>query len=464
MTGMQWKLAIDFAIISAALICASVLRAKVRFLQRFLVPNAVTAGFTGLGLFHLAGIVYPELQPSREALGNIVYHLLAVTFISIALKKRARYVERNAVATSFHLTLGYAVEGFLGYSLTLLFMSTLVPGLFPTFGMLFEIGFGQSSGQAYALGKQWESLGFSEGGTVGLTFGAIGFLWAFFTGIPFLNWGVKKGLVQRLSPEVLRNTGFYGPSSTVRRNGRPTTHPDAVSSGAFHLAVVGAIYLAVYLSVRGLTGLITRSGGAYAEQLGSVLWAYHAFLGTLIAMLVGRVIDRAGLRHLLDDATLTGIAAGSVDFLVTAAIMAIQVVVVARYAVPILIICLLGGSIVLVMVFLLARSSFDQYQFERALSIYGLLTGTVSSGLALVRVVDPDFKTPVAGDLVLGSGFSLFLGMPLLFLINLPALFRNWRVYLLTDAALFGYVLLLFAAAALLGMLRRPGSRSVPSL
>jgi ESS family glutamate:Na+ symporter len=195
---MQWGLVIDFAFICVSLFVASILRAKLRFLQRFLIPNAITAGFVGLGLVYLTEHLFPNIMPSREMLGNMVYHLLAVTFISIALKKRDRYVDRNVVTTAFNLSLSYAVEGFIGYTLTLVFLFTLMPDIFPTFGILFAIGFGQSAGHAYALGKGWEALGFVNGGTVGLTFGSLGFLWACLVGIPFLNWGVRRGYVKDL--------------------------------------------------------------------------------------------------------------------------------------------------------------------------------------------------------------------------------------------------------------------------
>jgi len=141
---MQWGLVLDFAIICVSLFAASIIRANVRFLQRFLVPNTITAGFIGLGLVYLTEHLVPEFMPSRELLGNIVYHLLAVTFIAIALKKRERYMDRNALTTAFNLSLGYAVEGFVGYTITLIFLFTIMPDLFPTFGILFAIGFGQS--------------------------------------------------------------------------------------------------------------------------------------------------------------------------------------------------------------------------------------------------------------------------------------------------------------------------------
>ena len=69
---MEWRLVIDFTIVCVSLIIASVLRSRLRFLQRFLVPNAITAGFVGLGLMYLIEALFPEMLPSREILGNIV--------------------------------------------------------------------------------------------------------------------------------------------------------------------------------------------------------------------------------------------------------------------------------------------------------------------------------------------------------------------------------------------------------
>ncbi len=454
---MQWKLVTDIIIVCISLFIATILRANVRFLQRFVVPNAITAGFIGLGLVYLAGHLVPEMMPSRELLGNVVYHLLAITFISIALKKRERYIDKNSLTTAFHLTMGYAVEGFIGYTLTLVFLFTIMPSIFPTFGMLFAIGFGQSSGQAYALGKQWETFGFEHGGMVGLTFGAIGFLWSCFVGIPLLNWGIRRGYVKDVDVSMLRNRGFLEKGARRVATGRGTTHPDVVSSGAFHLAFIGSVYLVDYILIRLLVFLLHSVGGEFSVQFGNILWAYHAFFATLIALLVGKVLDRLNLHHVLDDDLLTSISASSVDFLVTAAIMAIEIVVVARYALPIAIISIIGGSFIMLMVIGLARRSFRDYFFERVISMFGLLTGTVSTGLALLRVIDPEFKTPAASDLVLGSGFSLFIGFPLLLLVNIPVLYQTSRAYLLTDAGIFGYMLLLFLLMGVLRLIRLKG-------
>jgi ESS family glutamate:Na+ symporter len=453
---MAWSLVFMFMILCASLLIAAVLRANIRPLQAYHVPNAITAGFVGLGLMEIVKATVPDLALDKETLGNVVYHLLAVGFISIALKKRERYMSRASLTTAFHLCLGYAVEGFIGFVLTLAFLYTIMPGIFPTFGMLFEIGFGQSSGQAYALGKQWEALGFAEGGTVGLAFGAIGFLWGCFVGIPFLNWGIRKGYVKEADRAVLRNSGFLPRGALQAETTRSTTHPDVMASGAFHLAVIGGIYLVDYAFIRFVVFLLNKTGVTYAVQFGTILWAYHSFFATLFALLAATALDRCGLRRILDDGTLTGISAASVDFLMAASIMAIEIVVVVRYILPIAVISVVGGALIMLFIVWIAKRGYSDHIFERSVAMFGLLTGTAGTGLALLRVIDPDFKTPAAGDLILGSGFSLFLGFPLLFLINIPALNRTTSAYLLTAAAIAGYIVVLFGAMIPLRLIGRP--------
>ncbi|RKX99994.1 MAG: sodium:glutamate symporter, partial [Spirochaetes bacterium] len=105
---MGWAIVIDFTLLSLSLLVASILRANIGFLKRFHVPNAITAGFVALGLIYLLDWLIPNLAPDRKVLGNIVYHLLSVTFISIGLKKRVKYIDRNSLTTAFNLSLGYA--------------------------------------------------------------------------------------------------------------------------------------------------------------------------------------------------------------------------------------------------------------------------------------------------------------------------------------------------------------------
>jgi ESS family glutamate:Na+ symporter len=53
--------------------------------------------------------------------------------------------------------------------------------------------------------------------------------------------------------------------------------------------------------------------------------------------------------------------------------------------------------------------------------MYGMLTGTISSGVLLLREIDPDYKTPASNNLVVGSSYAIVLAAPILVLIGLAA-------------------------------------------
>jgi ESS family glutamate:Na+ symporter len=50
------------------------------------------------------------------------------------------------------------------------------------------------------------------------------------------------------------------------------------------------------------------------------------------------------------------------------------------------------------------------------------MTGTASTGVALLREKDPFFKTPAANDIVYGSSMAILLGFPLLLFVGLITL------------------------------------------
>ena len=78
-----------------------------------------------------------------------------------------------------------------------------------------------------------------------------------------------------------------------------------------------------------------------------------------------------------------------------------------------------------------------------------MLTGTLSTGLALLREVDSSFNSPASESLVWASGVALPIGIPLLILLNVPIVgykTSNPSLYLITLLILVAYlfVLLLF--------------------
>ncbi|NCC64702.1 MAG: sodium:glutamate symporter, partial [Spirochaetia bacterium] len=100
---------------------------------------------------------------------------------------------------------------------------------------------------------------------------------------------------------------------------------------------------------------------------------------------------------------------------------AISLVAVQGYWIPILILVAAGIFITMVILPWYCSRIYDDHQFFRMLVIYGTATGTLPTGLALLRVVDQEFETPVATDYLYSVGIVFLLAIPIILSVNLPA-------------------------------------------
>jgi ESS family glutamate:Na+ symporter len=445
--NFSWTVFIDFGLISAALLAATALRARLRFFQRYLVPNALTAGFLLL-LFY--NFLAPRLGLSSAGLSDLIYHLLSLSFIAMSLRKvPPRRAGRSILATGLVITASFTLQGILGLSLTLLLMLTVLPGLFPSFGLLVPLGFEMGPGQAYAIGIGWEALGFSGAGSVALTLAACGFLWACFGGIFLINLGVRRQWLDRktrlnLQDRALRS-GVHPPGEELPEGARLTTETEAIDSMSFNLAVVLSVYLLTFLLLKAITYLLSFLG-ADGRELAVNLWGISFIFAALLALAVKGIASALRVGHVLDNGSLSRIAGTSVDILVAAAVGAISLVVVRRYWLPIVCMGIPAGLFTMLYILWLSSRLFHDHLFQRAIMFYGASTGTLPTGLALLRVIDPEFETPVAVDYLYGSGIAFFLVIPYILALNFPAygfVRGEPRFYWLFAGLVAAYLLLL---------------------
>jgi len=188
---------INLGIISAGLILATWIRSKIRFFQRYLIPNSLLAGFILLPLYNF---VLPKLGLSSVNLGEMAYHLLSISFIALALKAppKKEVTKGRIFGTTLSVLFQFGIQGFIGLMLTFFFIQTIMPDLYHSFGYLLPLGFSQGPGQAYSIGQSWSAFGIKGAGSIGLTFAALGFILCSFGGIFIINYGIKKdGLRKR---------------------------------------------------------------------------------------------------------------------------------------------------------------------------------------------------------------------------------------------------------------------------
>ena len=460
--SFSWTFFIDLGAIAIALLIATFIRAKLRFFQRFLIPNALTAGFLLLFFYNYAA---PHLGIGTNGLGELVYHLLSISFISMSLRKSPKGKKKDSVfSMSIGVMFQYGVQGTVGLLLTLALMGTVMPDLFPAFGWLLPLGFVLGPGQAYAIGQGWEALGFHGAGSLGLTFAAIGFLWACFGGVFLINYGIRKGWVTREEISFLNRkgarTGIYPRGTDLPVGARLTTESEAIDAMSFNVAMVFFTYLLTFLFLKLLTFVLSFAGDLGIE-LATNLWGIGFVFAAVAALLVKKVAGGLRVDYVLDNGSLTRISGTSVDLMVSASIGAISLVVVSEYWLPILVLCLAGGLLTIVTVPWIASRLYQNHRFQRMLIIYGASTGTMPTGLALLRVIDPYFETPAASDYMYSTAYSFLLAIPFILAINLPAYSasKDNPLYLwLALAVSAGYVL--FCGMSFLVISKKRGIRT----
>lgn len=461
----DWTIFIHLGILSGALILGSFIRSKVPFFQKYLIPNALTAGFILLVFYNY---VAPRFALSTNLLGELVYHLLNLSFIAMTLRKSVKAthaMKRRIFPTSIGVLSQYAVQCVLGLLVTILLINTVMPDLFPAIGFALPLGFVLGPGQAFTIGSGWEALGFDGAGSTGLTFAAIGFLWGCFGGVLMINMGLKRNWISKEEVDKIRNkdtsSGILSRGARRPAAGYMSTEPEAIDSMTFNAAFVFGVYLLSYGLLHLLTLLLSLAGNLGME-LAVNLWGINFIFSALTAMLVKGAMRKMKVHYVLDSGTLTRISGLSVDIMVTASIASISLVVVAQYWLPILILTTIGGLMAYFTLPWICSRLFVDHQFHRALIIFGASTGTMPTGLALLRVIDPEFETPVASDYMYSSGLTFLFAIPLILSINLPAysVSRN-NPQLMWIAVLISLVYLLFVIISFFVISRKRGITQV---
>ncbi len=420
--SIQWTMFINLGIISAGLIFATWLRTKIRFFQKYLIPNSLLAGFILLPLYNF---VLPKLGLSSVNLGEMAYHLLSISFVALALKTPPKQKKANGriFGTTLSILFQFGIQGLTGLMLTFFFIKTFIPDLYHSFGYFLPLGFSQGPGQAYSIGESWSTFGVHGAGSVGLTFAAIGFILCSFGGVFIINYGIKKGWIEKEKVKFLFDKdirpGVHPKGAKLKIGSYQTTETEAIDTLTLNMGMVLFGYFLAFLFLTGLEYLLSFIGPA-GEQLAATFWGLSFIFAALIGLIIKQFLKITDTQHIMDNLMLNRVTGFSVDLMVTSAIAAISLVMVSQFWIPILTISIIGAIITSFTAIWFGSRIFSDHRFLRTVLIFGVSTGTLSTGLALLRVVDPDFETPVATDYTYASGLTFIFAIPYILTINLP--------------------------------------------
>lgn len=406
------------------------LRAKIKLFQKMLLPAALIGGVLGFIVMNIPGVHiigapsfngWVSIEPITFSI--MTFHLFAFGFVGIGLlrneantkeAKKAFWRGSWWIACMFFFM--YAVQGLIGYGVFSIWDTIYEGSINPIVGYLFGTGFTQGPGQAVSYASIYQSsgvYGVVDAINIGLTFAAIGFFVCALIGVPFAYYGIKKGWVenkeiQDLSDEFVRGT--MDPDS-VNSCADSVTHPGNMDSFGYHLAITFFLYGVAFL-IGYVWWLVVPT---VFKPIGMGMMF---FWGMFAAMGFRKFLSAIKADHMLDNATSRRITGLCVDFMIASVFMSIEVAAIKAYIVPMVIIVLLGVFVTFCCILWFGRR-LPELGFERTLVTFGTCTGTVATGLLLLRIVDPDFKTTVATEAGMYNVVAFFVGIPLTFGIPL---------------------------------------------
>ncbi len=410
------------AVLLASLLAANILRRCVGFLRNSLIPASVLGG----GILILIVGVYKaftgDILFDTEFFGGsgtndlevITYHTLALGFIASAFKPSKTKLTKKRTVEIFNTGVTtvstYLLQAVFGLGISIV-AAMLVSGFFPAAGILLPFGYGQGTGQALNYGGIFENdFGFSGGKSFGLTIAALGFLSASIGGVIHLNMLKRKGKIKLVAAKdrALRSEEIQSDDEIPMQ--------ESIDKMTIQIALIAVAYMLAYLLMWAL--------GLLLPGLKSVIYGFNFLLGVLTATLVKLLMGWLKKKHVLkkeytNSFLMTRASNFFFDIMVVAGIAAIRFSVLKDYWGIMLIMGVVGLVITYIYNYYVAKKLFPEYAEEQFLTMYGMLTGTASTGVILLREIDGDFKTPALDNLVYQNFPAIVFGFPMMLLATL---------------------------------------------
>jgi ESS family glutamate:Na+ symporter len=418
-----WGSVLLFCTLLGALMLANMLKKWIKPLEYSLIPTSVMGGLILL----LVSAVYKWITGDEmfntslfggsgsETLEILTYHCLALGFIASAFKgskngfgkKRATEIFDSGVTT----VATYLLQGVVGMGITMLAAWLFMDGFFGAAGILLPFGYGQGSGQAMNYGNIYEmDHGFVNGKSFGLTIAAMGFLSAALGGVIHLNFikhrrkvQVRRGEDQELKLETIQGTDEIPMQGSMDKM-------------TVQIAYICVAYFFVYI----LMNLL----GKILPGMKSVIFGFNCLLGVLVATIMKSIVNLLHKKKIIrkkqtNDFLMTRASNFFFDLMVVAGVAAIRLDILGKYWAILLVLGVVGLIVTYVYNLIVARTLFKEYSEEQFLAMYGMLTGTASTGIILLRELDGTFETPASDNLVYQTLPAIVFGFPMMLLATL---------------------------------------------
>lgn len=429
------------AVLLISLLAANILRKNIPMLNASLIPTSVLGGGILIVIAGIYNMITDQVLFDTPFFGGdgtaklelITYHALALGFIASTFKpakgkltkKRTEEIFNTGVTT----VATYLLQGIFGMMISMAAV-LVVKDFFPVAGILLPFGYGQGTGQAMNYGTIFENdYGFVGGKSFGLTIAALGFLSASIGGVIHLN------LIKRHGQIVLRPAEERAMRYEEIQSDNEIPMQESIDKLTIQIALIAVAYMVSY----GLMYVL----GNLLPGMRSVIFGFNFLLGVLATTLLKALMNylkKHGIiqKEYINNFLMTRASNFFFDLMVVAGIAAIRLSILEDYWGIILIMGVVGAVITYYYNYFIAKTLFPEYAQEQFLTMYGMLTGTASTGVILLREIDGDFRTPASDNMVYQNFPAIIFGFPMMILATMAP-----KMPMVTFGVLIAYFVLM---------------------
>lgn len=447
------------SLLSVLLLVGTFLRAKVKLFQSLYLPASVIGGFIGmiispeiLGRFSNYSISEEWIKTYSLLPGILSVPIFAAIPLGMFLNenKNIKSMYPSKVLICFGLFQCASMsQSAIGYA-TNMFFNKINPQLnmYRTFGYELSAGFAGGHGLAAATGKLLEGFGIPQweiAQGVALTTATIGLIGGIVFGIIFINLAVRKNktkIIKRINDNADKSmeVGYNKDINKQNSLGRETFLSSSIETITFHLAIIFTVCGIAYI----VLNFVKKMNIAGLNVL--PVWTYSM----IIMFALNFIIKKLNLVWMVDAKVKAKIMGTLSDFAIVSAMTSLPIKAIINYIAPITVMCILGFIITYLLVFPLNSFFFkEDYSFERAIISWGTLTGVLITGMTLLKICDPEYKSPALSEFSLGFSLMSVTGLLIVPILNtvlaVGSTFDNFITAIISAILYFVFAFMIFS-------------------
>lgn len=447
------------SLLSVLLLIGTFLRAKVKLFQSLYLPASVIGGFIGMiispeifGRFSNYSISEEWIKTYSLLPGILSVPIFAAIPLGMFLNenKNIKSMYPSKVLICFGLFQCASMsQSAIGYA-TNMFFSKINPQLnmYRTFGYELSAGFAGGHGLAAATGKLLEGFGIPQweiAQGVALTTATVGLIGGIVFGIIFINLAVRKNktkIIKRINDNADKSmeVGYNKDINKQNSLGRETFLSSSIETITFHLAIIFTVCGIAYI----VLNFVKKMNIAGLNVL--PVWTYSM----IIMFALNFIIKKLNLVWMVDAKVKAKIMGTLSDFAIVSAMTSLPIKAIINYIAPITVMCILGFIITYLLVFPLNSFFFkEDYSFERAIISWGTLTGVLITGMTLLKICDPEYKSPALSEFSLGFSLMSVTGLLIVPILNtvlaVGSTFDNFITAIISAILYFAFAFMIFS-------------------